>query len=267
MLNGWAASLTVAAKKAAEWIKAHQPLVQTIFQVGAAAVGIGAGLLLVGKGLSVVGGMFGTAARAIGIFGHLLGIVSMLLGAVLTPCGLVVAGIVALGAYFLSVTGQMGKAVDWLAETFGDLLKDCKEALGGISDAISAGDIFLAWKVVTSFMKLEWAKACLWFREQWEDFKTWFFKVSPGLAKGLINGFAAVATFFSDMVAAIMQTWNKAVTAIAHGLVDLAMKSPSSQAASLILGENPMDQAAGACHRNNAKPNSRPMRHQKRPAP
>jgi hypothetical protein len=244
MLEGIAKATTTIARQVQLWLKNNQPLVKNLFMLGGALLGVGTGLAISGKFISIFGGMFGSAAKLIGVFSSALGIVGSVLGFLLSPIGILTAAIIGLGVWFLYSSGLMDKAIDWLKGLFGNLVKDAKEDFGAIADALEAGDISLAWKVVTAQMKVWWNECCLWFRERWEDFKTWFFKTSPGLAKGLINSLAAIGTFFSDLVTGIMQTWNKAVTTIAHGLVDLAMKNPSSQAAALILGENPMDQAS-----------------------
>jgi hypothetical protein len=65
-LNGMRAGILVAR----DWIKDHQPLVQTLFKIGAVAAGVGAGLYVFGKTVSVVGDLFSGAGKLIGVFGH-----------------------------------------------------------------------------------------------------------------------------------------------------------------------------------------------------
>ena len=250
MLQGIAKWTTTIAGKVREWAKTHQPLIQLLFMTGAALVGVGGALAIGGKAISIFGGAIGKLTKVFSLFGPLLNIVGIALGFLLTPVGLLVAAVAGLGIYFLKTTGMLDEAITWLSDMFAGLLKDAKASFGAIADALEAGEISLAWKVVTLQMKVWWEEACLWFREKWEGFKTWLFTTFPNFSKGFINAFAGVTTFFSDMFANIAQLWNKTVAAIAGGLLRLAQNNPKLAAAMGIDAKSGADLKADAVKRS-----------------
>lgn len=130
-----------------QWIGKNQSLVRGLVVAGGIIGGLGATLITVGAGFTAMGFAVAGVTAAISALGTIIGIV-------LTPVGAVVAGItvgvVALGAAFASVAiemGVLGIAIEHGKQLFGTLLQTASRTLTGISDAISSGDIELAFRI------------------------------------------------------------------------------------------------------------------------
>ena len=88
--------------------------------------------------------------------GSAIGILGSMLGALLSPIGLVIAGVGALAAYLITSTDVGGQALGWLGDKFNSLKETALAAWKGIGDALAAGDIGLAAKILWLTLKLQW---------------------------------------------------------------------------------------------------------------
>jgi hypothetical protein len=79
-----------------------------------------------------------------------------------------------------------------------------KTAWGGIVDAVTAGDLELAAKIALAAVSLEWAKAVLWWTEQWNAFKGVF-------VDGWHDAVAGLKLMFWDFTAWIARTFAGAI--------------------------------------------------------
>jgi hypothetical protein len=214
MLTGLVRWLAEVSVKVREWIKDNRSLVVTIFQVGAGLLGLGTGLIFLGKGIGIVSKLFSGSATLIMGFGHILGIAASVLGFVLSPIGFVIAGLTALGVYFLWSSGEGKKAADWLGESFGDLLSTAKETFGAIADALSAGDITSAVRVLWAFIKLEWTKGTNFILDIWDWFRGLYSDAVTGLAILFTEAVAKIQTVWVEMTARIQTIWVDSVAAM-----------------------------------------------------
>ena len=117
------------------------------------------------------------AGKAVSLFSMLLGGVATILPLLLSPIGMVITAVGALGAYMLTSTKAGGKALDWLGGKFAVLQDDASTAYQGITDALAAGDIGLAAKVLWSTLKLWWTRGVAWISRIWYDGLLWFKKI------------------------------------------------------------------------------------------
>ena len=235
--------LITAAVKVRQWIADHRGLVLVLFKVAGAIVLAGAGFSLFGRILGMLaGGVMGVVSgiRMVGTVVSLagtlisavwtgitavIGIVGSALGALLTPVGLVVVAVLALGGYFLYASGIAGQALDWLKGVFGELAQDAMDTFGAIGDALAAGDIALAAKVLWSLLKMEWQKGVNFLTEVWvgvkETFMSTWTEAVYGIARvglqawgllqsgwnALCTGLSSAWTIFCDWV---KTAWNAA---------------------------------------------------------
>ncbi|HLA84316.1 MAG TPA: phage tail tape measure protein [Thermoguttaceae bacterium] len=169
------------AKATRDWIKEHKGLIVSALKITTAIVAGGLavsafgkilGLMAGGVGLLLVpfkllGGLVGFVGAALAggvtLFTGVLSALGGLLSFLVTPIGIVAAAIVGLGAYFLYSSGVIGKVVDWLKGVWSGLAADATKAFGGIRDAIMAGRIDLAFKVLASGIQLEFVNLQSWF--------------------------------------------------------------------------------------------------------
>jgi hypothetical protein len=92
-----------------------------------------------------------------------------LLPLLLSPVGLLAAAVTAAGGAFLYFSGIGGQAIDYLTSKFNELVEDFKPAIKGIQQAISAGDLKLAFEIAWVQIKITFMKATSDLRNIWYD--------------------------------------------------------------------------------------------------
>ncbi|MCB1140307.1 MAG: hypothetical protein KDK23_16235, partial [Leptospiraceae bacterium] len=130
----------------------------------------------------------------------------------LTPIGLVVIAVVALAGYLLYATGLGGKALAWLGERFQVLKDDALAAWKGISDALAAGDIGLAAKILWLTLKMEWKRGIHFLNGLWIKAKSFFLTLWTdavyGLAKIINDGWAGIEVAWTETVGFLADAWS-----------------------------------------------------------
>jgi len=160
-----------------ETIEKNKELVVTIAKVVAIAGVVGGALVAVGGAVSLLGFSFGSIAAVISGVGSAIGILITSLAAILSPIGLVTAAVIGLGAYIVYASGIGEKALAWLGDVFDSLKDTAITAWKGISDALAAGDITLAAKILWLSLKMEWQKGVTYLNEIWLGFKDTFVSI------------------------------------------------------------------------------------------
>lgn len=198
-------------KSVTDWIKANKTVVVTVFKVAAAVAVGGAALIALGGILTGLGFVFGTLATIVAGVGTALGMIGSILGAILSPIGLVITGLVSLGGYLLYISGTGQKALSWLGQQFAALRDTALAAWQGISDALAAGDLSLAARVLWLTLKMEWQKGVAWLTDKWIGFKEAFMAVATeavyGTAKILTSAWAGMQTAWVETVAFMSKAW------------------------------------------------------------
>jgi len=190
------------ASSAISWISQNRGLIVSLAQLAAGVVAAGAALVVAGK--------------AVTLFSSLIGVASAVLGALLSPIGLVITAVGALGAYLLTATQAGGKALDWLGGKFDTLKKDALAAYQGIGDALAAGDLALAAKILWLTLKVQWKRGVHALLDVWLTFKHAFLK----LVYGTWYGSLALAELvwhgleigWIETTAFLSKTWTRFVT-------------------------------------------------------
>ncbi len=204
-----------------DWIKANKAVVVTIFKVAAAVTAGGAALIALGGVLSALGFVFGTLASIVTGVGTALGVIGTVLGAILSPVGLVIAALVSLGGYLLYVSGAGQQALSWLGQQFAALRDTALAAWKGISDALAAGDIGLAARILWLTLKMEWQKGVAWLTDKWIGFKEAFMAVATeavyGTAKILTSAWAGLQTAWVETVAFMSKAWTDFTSSLVTG--------------------------------------------------
>ena len=211
--------ITKIIRPVIDWIKQNSQLIVTIAKLGLAVAGVGAALILLGGLLSGLGTLFGMLAGIAAGVGTALGMIGTVLGAILSPIGMVVTAVAALAAYLLYVSGVGEQALGWLARQFDALKETALAAWKGIGDALAAGDIALAAKILWLTLKMEWQKGVAWLTEKWIAFKELLVAVWTeavyGTAKILTSAWAGIQTAWVETVAFMSKAW----TVFTSGLV------------------------------------------------
>lgn len=256
LLQDLATSAIRVAKVTADWVRQNKGLIVTVFKIAAGVAAAGAVLVVLGTLISGVGAAFGVAASIITGIGTVLGLLGTVIGALLSPIGLVSAAVIGLGAYLLYASGVGSEALQWLADTFNTLKDDALAAWQGIGDALAAGDLALAAKILWLTLKMEWQKGVAFLQEHWIAFKEFFLSIATdafyGVVGLLIDAWAGLqvawietTTFMADawtvFTSSLTKGWNTAQNFISKGVLRLMKLFDSSldvDAASKILDED-----------------------------
>jgi hypothetical protein len=208
-----------------EWIAQNQGLVVTILTVGAAVAGIGAGLIALGLAVSGVSAGIGALASAASVAGTVISALGAVIGALFSPIGLAIAGVAALGAVIVTQTTTGQQALGMLSGGFQTLQADAVDAWGGIADALAAGDIGLAAKIVWATLKLEWERGTSFLLNFWDAAVAGFAQIFASAWYGIQTVFWNVVYALADawdwVVGGITKAWNTAVGWIAGKLAQL----------------------------------------------
>ena len=221
------------------WIKDHRGLAVVLLQVTGAIVGAGVSMMVLSAILRNIAGGIGFVLGAIHLLGSTVVMVGSLLAgawtaassaigavsaalAALTTTQVIVfaaigAGIVAL-LYF---TGALGNTISGVATAFRGLASDIMATFGAIGDALSAGDIALAAKVLWAMLKMEWRQGVNWLNETWigakEIFMSTWTDAVYGLAAIMTNGWALVQQGWNLMVTGMSAAWTIFTDSVVSG--------------------------------------------------
>jgi hypothetical protein len=216
MLTELAERATRLVVNLTKWIKTNKETVVWALQV-AAAVAV-AGLAIVGLGyiISGIGAALGIVAAVIGGLGTAFSLIGAAIGAILTPVGLTIAAIVALGGTLLVVTGAGGEALSWLAEKFTELRDWVGKVVGGISDALAAGDIALAAEILWLSLKVIWQQGVAALNKAWLGAKEFFVSTAYSMWYGALAAaeivFHALEVAWIETTAFLSKTWTNFAT-------------------------------------------------------
>ncbi len=208
ILSEMAGKVTELIMAFRDWLAQNRGLVVSILKIGAVIVGVGVGLTALGPIVSAVGTAFGVMAS----------VISTALSFILTPVGLVVTALAALGAYIVWATGAGGKALEWLGDRFDDLKGFALESLQGIKDALAAGDIALAAKIMWLSMKVVWQAGINWLKGYWIAFKYWFLQTSSDIFDGLTivvaEAWYGLRRIWTNTINFLLNLWTKFSTGV-----------------------------------------------------
>ncbi|MBI5724852.1 MAG: phage tail tape measure protein [Planctomycetes bacterium] len=217
-LAKWITGVVVSAT---QWLRQNKELVLTIFKVAVAVAAGGIALIALGYAISGLGAIFGALATILTGVGSVLGMLGAILAWMLTPIGMVITAMAALGGYLLYTSGAGGKALGWLGERFGELKDDALAAYQGIADALAAGDIGLAAKILWLTLKMEWQKGVNWISGIWNDALLWLEKRATEAFYGLVMGLEVIwhglEVAWIETTAFLSNVWTGFCTAIQIG--------------------------------------------------
>ncbi len=162
-----------------KWVEANKELVAGYAATAVGIIAAGAALFSLGVAASLAGMM--------------LGGIAILFKTILSPVVLLSAALVGLAGYFVYASGVGGKALDWLAEKFGELKDRATKTIRGISDAMAAGDMELAGKILWLSLKMEWQRGVDWLNEIWFGGLASMEEATGGMLSKIITAFQAAA--------------------------------------------------------------------------
>ncbi len=182
------------AKSIRDWIDEHRELFVTLLKVGTALIGVGAAITVLGGIVAATGFAFTGISTA-------LGVMASVLGAIVSPIGLAVAAVAGLATWFATSTESGQAMVTSLKGWFSDLLGTAEDTFGGIADALSAGDISLAAKVLWAGLNVLWLEGTEGIRGIW-------YSMTDSLAKAWFTVVAGVEEVWNEVSSALEIAWS-----------------------------------------------------------
>lgn len=196
--------ITQAVGWGVQWIRSNKELVVTIAKVAIGAMLVGGVLIGIGAAVVAVGAVFASFGTILGFVGAAFAIVLKIVFFMLSPVGLLVAAVVALGAYLIYASGAGAKALAWLGQKFASLKDDAIKSWGAIGKALAAGDIALAGRVLWLLLKMEWQRGIAFLWGLWADLKNGFLSITNAMTYG-------AAKMFFSAVGGISKAWIETV--------------------------------------------------------
>jgi len=231
-----AEKITAVAIRISEWIKQNRQVIVTVLKIAAIVMAAGAALVVLGTIISGLGSAIGllltVVTGVVGVFKLLAAAIAFLV----SPIGLVIAAFGALGAFIIQATGAGAKALDWLGKRFNALKDTALAAWRGIADALAAGDIALAAKILWLTLKLAWQTGIDQLNRIWLAFKTGFLKIASeaffgavaalqiathALEVAWIETTAFLSKIWTRFTAGFQKAWGSAVNWTTKRLLEL----------------------------------------------
>jgi len=186
VLKQLAETITGVATKISAWVQANREIIVTVMKVAAAVLAGGIALAALGTIISGLGSALGGLIAVVTTVGTVFKLLAGVIAFLLSPIGLVITAVTALGAYLVVATGAGGKALTWLGKKFNVLKDDALTAYQGIADAMAAGDISLAVKVLWLTIKMEWTRGVNFLEKAWLNFRNFFIRIGYDAWHGLL---------------------------------------------------------------------------------
>jgi len=185
------------------WIQENRAVIVAVAKLIAAAIAGGAVLVVLGTIISGLGAAFGKLSLVITSVGTVFKLLAAAISFIVSPIGLVIAAVVSLGAYIVYATGAAGKAVSWLGQRFSVLKDDAMAAYQGIADAMAAGDMALAARILWLTIKMEWMRGINVLEKAWLSFRNFFIRIGYDAFYGVM---AAVQTVWNGLEVGWIET-------------------------------------------------------------
>ncbi|QDT33975.1 phage tail tape measure protein [Thalassoglobus polymorphus] len=236
--------LASAVQIVADWIKQNSGLVVSIAKIAAVVAAAGLAFIVIGTAVSGFGATLGAIATVITTVGSAIGLVGSMIAALLSPIGLVIAGIAGLATYLLTSTQAGGEALSWLGNRFTALKDTALAAWKGIGDALAAGDLGLAAKILWLTLKMEWQKGVNALNQTWVKVKEFFLATWTeavfGAASIATNAWAGLQAGWTETVDVMRDAWSMFTTFIAKNWNRVVgfLKQAWQKLKSLVTGED-----------------------------
>lgn len=228
--------ITTTVARVNQWISQNKALIVSALKITAVVLGVGLALVGLGVSISLLGTVMGSLVTVAGAVGSAIGTIGAILAAVLSPIGLVIGAVLALGAYLIYMSEIGGQALAWLGERFAELKDFAVSAFGGIADSLAAGDIALAGKILWLSLKVAFEKGIGWLEGLWLRFRSFFIQtaydafygalaaweiIQNGLSVAWIETTAFLSKTWTSFTSGFTQAWNSAINWTSKRLLEL----------------------------------------------
>lgn len=213
-----------------KWVSDNRALVVQIGTVAAVLIGGGAALLTLAGGLSIAGIAFGALATLASAAGTILSGVLAVVGAILSPVGLVATAVIGAAGAFLYFSGTGQAALEGVMGYFSRLSGVVTETMGGVYNAIMAGDLDSAWKIVCKAIEGEWLRLKIAFTEIWNGIAVSVTNIADSIWTSLRRGIENTINFIAKAMLHAVNLIQRAAVKIG---IDLGVGDIEGQIAAL----------------------------------
>jgi len=214
--------------RATRWIKQNRGVVVSILKISAGIAVLGIALMALGKIISGMGVAFMLLKTTMSVVMTVLSTLASVIAFICTPVGAVIAAVVALGGVLLWASGAGGKAVSWLGDKFNTLKEDACAAWRGIADALAAGDIGLAAKILWLTLKMEWLRGVKYLLAVWLQVKAFALNIWYAIqaaweiaVHGIVVAWIEGVSWMKQAWASFSSWWQKATTEVGNWLAKM----------------------------------------------
>lgn len=208
-----------------EWILRNQGLIVTTLKLATVIAGVGVGLVAFAGLAKVAALVTGGLATAFSVLATGIGVAGTLLAGLATPIGAILGAMVALGVGVVAVSQSSGSALGTLGEQFTQLKDDALSAWGGIGDALAAGDIGLAARILWLTLQLEWQRGTAALSSVWTDAVTGmallFTEVAFGIQRAWIAVVSSLTRVWASFASGVGSLWNEVQGFLAKRFTEL----------------------------------------------
>ncbi len=201
-----------------DWIRENKALVGTVLRTAAAVAAVGSAVVATGLLFGVAASAFGGLASAAAFVGAGLGVVTTVAGAILSPIGLVIGAVVGLAGYFSYASGAAGAAFEMIRSALGPLAEDVKSAFEAIRNAMAAGDLGAAAKVLWALIRVEWLAGTQWISAKWQAFTDFFVDTWRaavyGTASILTSAWSGLQAIWDNLTTGVLAGWEMVANGI-----------------------------------------------------
>ncbi len=189
LLSELSTRIAYALGEVIKFVKANKEIIVSILKVGAVISAIGGALVALGTSVAIVGFALGGLSSIIGVVSGVMAGLSAIFAAVVSPIGLAIAAVVALGYAFFEFTETGNKAIEWLKDKLYGLVDYVRKTLGFISAAFKKGGLDLAVKAAWVSIKVEFYNGLVYINGIWlsvyENAMHAWNQISTGVQKAL----------------------------------------------------------------------------------
>jgi len=226
VLQQVADTITTLAVQIAAWVQRNQQLIVTVLKVVVGIIAAGAAIAVLGTVISGFATILGALVTVVTTVVAVLKVLGAVIAFLVSPIGLVIAAVAALAGYLITATDAGAKALGWLGERFNVLKEDALTAYQGIADALAAGDIALAARVLWLTLKMAWTRGIGFLEKVWLNFRNFFIRIGydafhgllavvqsvwHGLAVGWIEAVAFFRKLWTNLVGFFARLWQEMV--------------------------------------------------------
>jgi hypothetical protein len=192
------------------WIKQNKDAVVAVaawgaglLAAGAVIASIGISIVALGSVISGLGTILGALATVVGFltaaWATVAGAAAAAWTAMTGPVGLAIAGIGALVGAVFYLSNGFSVVGDFVGQVFGNMVTqavgavaDIKGAIGGIGDAMAAGNLQLAGEILWAGLRVVWFRGVTALRNMWTDFTTTMAQAFTAVEVSIRDGFWAM---------------------------------------------------------------------------